>query len=170
MKKYGNMLGVLNQLCHNHALHLAVMNCFYIPKNYIPNEMFDDIEDLVGDDMEEEIEEDSTEDQYSDYNLDFGEENKYVDTMNTNFDQIITNLRSVIRMLKKSATKYSILQQNITKIKGKKLKLKLDIKTRWNSLSVMIRRFLILSECINKSLIKLNFDIQKMIFCATKPC
>ena len=35
MKKYGNILGVLNQLCHNHALHLAVMDCFYIPKNSI---------------------------------------------------------------------------------------------------------------------------------------
>ena len=36
--------------------------------------------------MEEEIEEQSTEDQYSDYNLDFGEENKYVMTLNTDFD------------------------------------------------------------------------------------
>ena len=36
--------------------------------------------------MEEEIEEHSTEDQYSDYNLDFGEENKYVMTLNTDFD------------------------------------------------------------------------------------
>ena len=78
MKKYGNVLGVLNQLCHNHTLHLAVMDCFYIPKNYIPDEMFDNIEDLVDDYMEEEIEEDSTEDQYSDYNFDFNEENDHV--------------------------------------------------------------------------------------------
>ena len=61
-------------------------------------------------------------------------------------------------MFKRLPTNHSILQQNITKIMGKKLKLKLDIKTQWNSLSVMIRQFLILSECINKSLIKLNFD------------
>ena len=125
MKKYGNVLGVLNQICHNHVLYLAVIDCFYIPKNYIPDEMFDDIEDLVDDD----IEEDSTDDQYSDCNLDFGEENEYVMTLNTDFDQIITNIRGVIRMFKKSATKHSILQQNITKIMGKKLKLKLDIKT-----------------------------------------
>lgn len=31
MKKYRNILGVLNQLCHNHVLHLAVMNCFFLP-------------------------------------------------------------------------------------------------------------------------------------------
>ena len=67
MKKYGNMfISVLNQLCHNHALHLAWMNCFFIPKSYIPNQMFDDIEDLVDDNMEEEIEEEFTEDQCSD--------------------------------------------------------------------------------------------------------
>ena len=53
------------------------MDCFYIPKNYIPNEMFEDIEDFVNDD----IEEDFTEDQYSDYNLDFGEENEYLMTL-----------------------------------------------------------------------------------------
>ena len=122
MKKYGNVLGVLNQFCHNHALHLAVMDCFYIPKNYIHDEMLDDVEDLVDDDMEEEIE-DSTEDQYSDCNLDFGKENEYVMTLNIDFDQIITNLRGVIRMFKKLATKHSILLQNITKIMGKKLKL-----------------------------------------------
>ena len=62
-------------------------------------------------------------------------------------------------MFKKSATKHSILQQNITKTMRKKLKLKLDIKTRWNSLSVIIRRFLILFKCISKSLIELNFDL-----------
>ena len=57
MKNFGNMLGVFNQLCHNHALHLPVMDCFHIPKKYIPDETFDDIKDLVDDDMEEEIEE-----------------------------------------------------------------------------------------------------------------
>ena len=158
MKKYGNLLGALNQLCHNHALHLAVMHCFYIPKNYIPDEIFDDIEDSVDDDMEEKVEEDSTEDQYSDCNLDFAKENEFLLKLNTDFNQIITDLRGVIRIFKKSATKHSMLQQNITKMSGKKLKLKLDIKTQWNSLSLMIRRFLILSECINKSLIELNFD------------
>ena len=152
MKKYGNILGVLNQLCHNHALHLAMMDCFYIPKNSIRNEVFDDTEDFV----DEDVEEDSTEDQCSDYNLVFIEEDEY--DMTLDFDQIINRLRGVIRMFKKSATKHSILQQNIAQKMGKKLKLKLDIKTRWNSLSVMIRRFLILSECVNKSLVKLNID------------
>ena len=152
MKKYGNILGVLNQLCHNHALHLAVMDCFYIPKNSIRNKVFDDTEDFV----DEDVEEDSTEDQCSDYNLVFIEEDEY--DMTLDFDQIINRLRGVIRMFKKSATKHSFLQQNIAQIMGKKLKLKLDIKTRWNSLSVMIRRFLILSECVNKSLVELNID------------
>ena len=47
---------------------------------------------------------------------------KYVEmsmTLNTDFDQIIITLRNVMRMFKKSATKYYILQQNITKIMGK---------------------------------------------------
>ena len=43
-----------------------------------------------------------------------------------------------MRTFKKTVTKHSILQQNMTKIMEKKLKLKLDTKTQWNSLSVMI--------------------------------
>ena len=74
--------------------------------------MLDDIEDLVDDDVEEEIEEDSTEDQYSDYYLDFGEENEYVMTLNTDFDQIITDLRGVIKMFEKLVTFYSATKYN----------------------------------------------------------
>ena len=42
-------------------------------------------------------------------------------TLNTDFDQIISNLRGVVRMFKNLATKYSIFQQNIAKRIGKKL-------------------------------------------------
>lgn len=160
MKKYGKILGIVNQLCHNHALHLAVMDCFYKPNNYICDEIdtfYDNTEEFVDEDTDEQ-DEDSIEDQsqYSDNNLEFIDEN--IMTLDIDFDQIINNLRDVIRMFKKSATKHSILQQNIIKKMGKKVKLKLDIKTRWNSLTVMIRRFLILSECVNKSLVELNFE------------
>lgn len=44
MNKYGNELGVLNQLCQNHALHLAVIKSFFQKTND-----FDNVEDDADD-------------------------------------------------------------------------------------------------------------------------
>ena len=51
--------------------------------------------------------------------------------------------------------KYIINQEN------KELQLQLDCKTRWNSLIVMIERFLKVKDCINKALVDLGMKEYK---------
>jgi len=74
-----------------------------------------------------------------------------------NVNAIITKVRKIIKMFRKSPTKNEILQQYVKAEHNKELKLILDCKTRWSSLSDMLQRYILLEKCIKKASIDLKF-------------
>ena len=70
---------------------------------------------------------------------------------------VISKVRRITKMFRKSPTKNDILQNYVKEIRnGKELKLIIDCKTRWNSLLTMIERFLDLKKPLSKALIGIS--------------
>lgn len=166
MKKYGNLIGTINKLCYNHAIHLAVMDCFYKLKSDITdsdeNGIKADASDSdesrsLDDNIECSDDENENESQYEDNIEELLEQNPHI-LMNTHFGTTIKKLRNTTKLFKVSLTKQTVLQEYVNLQMGKKIKLKLDVKTRWNSLCTMIRRFQLLAESVNKALNDLNLE------------
>lgn len=65
----------------------------------------------------------------------------------------------MVRSFKKTPLKNDLLQKYSAEEHGKSLDLILDCKTRWNSLSDMIGRFLKLKSCILKALLDLKSNM-----------
>lgn len=77
-----------------------------------------------------------------------------------NINKLVKKIRKTVVLFKRSSTKNdSILQKYVKAEKGKELSLLLDCKTRWNSLLIMLERFLSLKTCIQKALIDLKSPI-----------
>ena len=72
---------------------------------------------------------------------------------------IIEKVRKVVKLFRRSPTKNDLLQKYVQADHGKEIMLKLDTRTRWNSLYFMLKRFIELNTCICKSLIDLNSPI-----------
>lgn len=72
---------------------------------------------------------------------------------------LITKIRVVVRLFRKSRTKNDILQKYVKLEFGRKYSLILDTKTCWNSLLVMLERFNKLKSCVQKALIGLSSKI-----------
>jgi nitrogen regulatory protein PII len=70
----------------------------------------------------------------------------------------LKKITKIIRMFKKSPTKNSLLQENVQKKEKKQMKLLLDVKTRWNSMITMIKRFIQIADCVNKTLRAMNLE------------
>ena len=73
-----------------------------------------------------------------------------------NFYAIITKVRKIVKMFRKSPTKNDVLQQYVKDEHNKELKLILDCKTRWSSLLDMLQRFIFLENSIKKATIDLK--------------
>ena len=63
---------------------------------------------------------------------------------------------SIIRKINKSPVRNDLLQKYVKIEIGNELKLQLDIKTRWNSIVTMLRRFVQLSSPLKKVLIDIK--------------
>ena len=72
------------------------------------------------------------------------------------FQGVIKNLRRIIRMIKTSSVKNNILQRYVNEQEGKTLHLMLDIKTWWNLLITMLKRFLKIKDPVDKTLTELR--------------
>lgn len=81
------------------------------------------------------------------------------DASNENILPIITKIRSVVKLFRRSPTKNEVLQKHVINEFGKEICFILDNRTRWNSLLDMLERFYQLKSCARKSLIDLNIDI-----------
>lgn len=143
MKRFGRISGKKHALCLAHGIHLAVVEVLY--KNNSPN--IGDIGLLESDSETED------EDSYSSPFRDAAEENiEYETTLN----DIISRVRKVVKFFRKSALKTEVLQR----YSGTELcpgpVLLLDSRTRWNSLLIMLERFVLLKDAIQKALIDLR--------------
>lgn len=68
------------------------------------------------------------------------------------YDVVIKKMREIIKIFRYSPMKTSILQ-TIQRLDGKKpLKLHTDVKTRWNSLVISVKRFLVMLPSITQAL------------------
>ena len=181
MVKYGNNISAISQLCHNHALHLAIVDSLY--KNKYSEETYsgesiclenDDSlsPELIDIDNDSEYSYSSFNDENDDnksvdyrnfpientnLNLQITEENCLVD-LNTKVSTIVKKVLKIVKMFRKSPAKINKLQEYVLKQENKKLRLLIDVKTRWNSMATMIRRFLRLKDCINHTLIEIGME------------
>lgn len=150
MKKVSRIINVKNQLCIAHGIHLAVLKVLYVNStNGQAADKFNENEDELDDEDENE----------------FGLELQYNNNSDINplkdykLELVISKIRKVVKIFRKSSTKNDILQKYIKDEMGKELSLHLDSRTRWNSLLVMLERFLEVKNAVRKSLIDIKADI-----------
>ena len=151
MKSFGRMICCVHQLCFVHDYHLAVTDFLYARQNLFEG-------------LEKERENNNT---GSDSKFSSEEEMKGVDeaavdlveteTIGVELQQfvaeVIGKVRVVVKMFRKSPLRDEILQKHIHAQLNTELKLILDSKTRWNSLSEMIVR---VEKCIRMALVKIG--------------
>ena len=70
--------------------------------------------------------------------------------------EVITKVRIVVNMFRKSPLKDEILQKHIQAQLNTELKLILDSKTRWNSLLEIIKLFVRAKKCIRMALVEIG--------------
>lgn len=152
-------------MCFAHGIHLAVLDVLYNRENLRVRHCEEE-ESLV--EIKDTNESDSENDE--DYNGD--NETGGMEVMNelesgnplqitANYDIyfIVKKVRKVVKIFRRSPTKNPILQMYVKEKHGKELSLILDCKTRWNSLVDMLERFVLLKDCIQKSLIDVNSPV-----------
>ena len=71
---------------------------------------------------------------------------------------VIKKVREVVRLFRKSPVRNDALQKEIKKEIGKKQQLKLDCRTRWNSLYIVIETVLKVKKSFSQTLTDLNSD------------
>ena len=173
MKKYAELNEIENQFCINHAIHLAVVDTFYKKNNLV-----DKISDSDNSDDEDENQFNSfTGDQ--NLNIDHDIDNiEYSLVEDLNINEILQNFRKIVRFFRKSPVRNDILQRYVEEKEGKKLKLILDCRTRWNSLIPMMERLVQLKVCLKNALEEMghqdlynenNFNVLENLITILKP-
>jgi len=165
MKKTMRLINKDHQLCLAHGLQLAVMKILYNTRH----EQFEqqcDANVISTEKTNSEISDMENEDSVETDDGTFEIHHKEVlfDTelvlQNVELYYLITKIRKVVRLFRKSPTRNDdVLQRYVKEITGRELSLILDCKTRWNSLLIMLERFLLLRDAVRKSLIDLKSDI-----------
>ena len=143
-------------------MHLAITDVLY--KKQQPKFCEEDKEIIDYDDAREDIIDESVENNndlntnnFEDANIICElEENMEIIHLTEDFQEVIKKPRRIIRMIKTSSVKNNILQRYVNEQEGKKLHLMLDIKTRWNSLIIMLKRFLKIKDPVDKTLTELR--------------
>lgn len=144
MVKYGNDIPPESQLCYNHAIHLAVISVFYDKSKSGNNEDESDVDE----DEDGESNDNFDDIIRSDANLLLNHDNMVRLNFADNIAHAIGETRRICKFFRKSSVRNNCLQKHVVEHHGKPLMLLLDVKTRWNSLMVMINRFLLISDCV----------------------
>lgn len=176
----------------NHGLHLAVTDILYPTKSNKTSTVGDglvveDVIDIVfesrqpvdsdeevdyvqeGVDTENDIAQDSAEENE--------EEQEEYEITNAELQSQVKEVREIVKWFKKSALRTEVLQKIIKAKLNKSLELLLDSKTRWDSLCLMLERFLLLLPCIKEALEQLgstklnlvNLELLKELVHALQP-
>lgn len=146
MVKMGRNFDGHHQLCLAHGIQLAVLEVLYKTQKSPKPEVEEDVSN-TGAEEEEEIEEDEDA---------FILESTRVPESEFLYKDTIKKLRDLIKSFKNSPLKNDLLQKYVLEEYGKNVDLILDCKTRWNSLSDMVGRFLKLKSCVFKALLDLK--------------
>lgn len=163
MAKIGKISNSYQQLCFAHGIQLAVIDVLY--KN--PKRKENDIENET---LEVTIDENDTEsDDDNDDDDDCGgmeiddvgdkcEEMK-IEIVN-DFKSLIHKTRKIVKMFRRSALKNEVLQKYVVPDFKRERQLLLDVKTRWNSLAIMLERFYEMRNCVEKALVDIDPDLR----------
>jgi hypothetical protein len=147
MVKYGRIISAESQCCFNHAIHLSVVEIFYIKRK--PSGTNSTVVDYSDSEDEERDDDDDNE------NEDIDESGMFAE-FRTGYDVALAEMRKIIKFFRKSSLRSEILMKYVIIKEGKPLKLLLDIKTRWSSLVISIERFLKIADSINSALDELG--------------
>lgn len=167
MKKVGKLLPIIQQLCFAHAIQLAIISVLY--STSIQSDLYEIEEDNLQIDNDEEIDEpievlnnsddDSDDDPDQDGFLIQNETSAEIDIAHEMIGPVIKKVRKIVLLFKRSPTKNENYLQKYVKIEfGKVLHLKMDCKTRWSSLFLMLERFNLLKTCIQKAFLDFATD------------
>ena len=169
MLKMGRLSKIHQQICLVHGVHLAVVDVLY-SKDSTSIDLQETVSDihtdynnmdstpLIGDissessDVEECSEDDGDDDEVYD--------DVIFPPYALNINAIITKVRNIVRMFRRSPLKSETLKKYINEHLGNNLNLILDCKTRWNSLISMIDRFSTVRKPLCKAMIDINMSIE----------
>jgi len=156
----GKMSPTHQQLCFAHAIQLAVIDVLY-PKNKktvgIEVENMEGEEEQHASDSESDDDEDDAEN--AQFQIDDSAASNDEDISHEHYAELISKAPKIIKIFRKPL-KNEILQKHVVSDFGKPLELKLDTKTRWNSLYFMLERLNKLRNCVKKALIDIKSDLQ----------
>ncbi|XP_045128679.1 uncharacterized protein LOC123516756 [Portunus trituberculatus] len=168
MVKFGKLIKTCHHMCYAHGIHLAVCDVLYKKTNdnlvslerrnvtYLQEEEADDVEAV-----QEEEEFSGMIEVVSDEDLENIRLEDLEDDEEGNIDLSVTinKVRKIVKMFRKSPTRNEKLQRYVVSEYGKELMLKLDSKTRWNSLLDMLERFLKVKNSVAKAMIDCNMEM-----------
>lgn len=161
MTKLGKEIKCEQQLCYNHAIHNAVIDVFYKSNDLYPHVISREESTLEESETENEEADDEhidglniykrfADDQNLGLKINYSDVDSYY--LCPSFEESINEVRRIVKFFRKSAIRTECLQAKVKSMFGKTLTLILDIRTRWNSLIPMVKRFLQIKVCINSAL------------------
>ena len=164
MVKFGKLIPTEHQTCYSHAIHLAVQEVMYENPSKHQNISSDEEIDLEEkNSSEEEENSDLSDDEDSTGLLDDGMNDSIsIPKVKIHFQPVISKVRKIVKLFRKSPIKNDILQEEVKKQLGKEVSLILDCRTRWNSLFSMIQQFLKIKD----SIVKVLLDISPLLICS----
>ncbi|XP_075161719.1 uncharacterized protein LOC142234469 [Haematobia irritans] len=124
MKKYGNIISPISQLCMNHAIHLSVVETLY-SKVTLKQRNYSSCSDS------------SDEEFANDNRLEVDASMELIPDV----AETVRKVRKTVVSFRKSSLKQRKLQEFVSKNEGKEIRLICDVKHRWNSLSNMLETF-----------------------------
>lgn len=125
-KTFDQLSPIINQLCYSHAIHLAVTDVLYKTRGIIETDV------RV---TSEKSEDDYSEDFFNSFDLDNDFE---FPIFSANYKRSISQIWKIYKLFRKFPIRNTILQNDLKQEKG----------MRWNSLEVMIERFVTLQKCV----------------------
>lgn len=160
MTKFGRLVAMLHQQCYNHGIHLAVIDVLVKNKKTTGDDNTSDAESVAEDEVvENEGEGNEMNDETVCFNI--NETETMPDSeieLRPDVQAALSRVRAIIRVFRKSPVKNAVLQKYIKEKLNKELQLQLDCSTRWNSIAVMLERFLAVYECTKEALYELNHN------------
>ena len=136
MKKFGQLIPTLHQLCYAHGLQLVIHDVFHTKNTVCPEKISH--YSVETDECENNETVDEMED--SDGLTMVGSEQENALMLNLDISHIVNKVRLVAKLFKRSPLKNEILQNYVKEKHSNGLQLILDCKTRWSSLLNMLER------------------------------
>lgn len=133
-----------------------LLSCILKNKKKTPEQNFDNDGKSSSGGHDSSDEDDYDNDNIEEDGLEIVEDDEQVSfdlTNDENFNALVTEVRKIVKLFRRSPLKNSVLQNYVKEKHGKELNLILDCKTRWNSLAQMLQRFIFLKDCVKKAMI-----------------